>query len=75
MASNLIAEVPWSYRKGGIKWVLLECDMTELGGVSLYCYQSLDGYRIYREYYDDIEQAKIRASKAWGIKDADWQIQ
>jgi hypothetical protein len=70
---KLISEVPPPNRRDGVRWIVLECDPRDTGGVFLYLHETLDSEAVFDEWYENIQQAKSSAEDLWGVPGASWK--
>jgi hypothetical protein len=69
--TRLVAEIPPIHRRDGLRWVVLEVDTEDTGGVYLYWHTELDSEAAFDDWYEDVERAK--AGAVWrGIPMGAW---
>jgi hypothetical protein len=68
-----IASVDLQFQEQGIRWIVLEEDRSDSGGVFLYLHQDLNEACLYDYWFETIEQAEQHAFNRWGISKEDWE--
>jgi hypothetical protein len=69
-----MAEIPETHRKQGIRWLILEKDTADTGGVFLYLHKSLHEVSEYDSWHESVDLAKTEAAHESGVDDADWSV-
>ncbi len=69
---TLVAEVPPSWRRDQIRWLVLERD-SESGGWFLLLHRTLNEPCEFDEWHLTRQDAMDAAHDAWGVRPADWR--
>ncbi len=66
------AEIPEEFRADGIRWLVLDEDEQDTGGVFLYCHRSLQEESEYDGWHEDLAKAQLEAAREWGVLEEAW---
>lgn len=70
---RLVAQLKGPPDPEGIRWLVIETDEEDTGGVFLFYHQSLDEPSEFDSWYENVEGAKREASDRWGVGEEDWR--
>ena len=68
-----VAPVPKEFEKQGIRWVVIESDAEESGGVFIFLHSSLDQPCEFDDWYETMEIAETEALRGWGVGPNSWR--
>jgi len=71
---RFVAQIPEKLQEQNIKWLILEEDEEDTGGVYLYCHKSLSEESEYDGWYEDMRKAQKQAQMQWGVGTNDWRV-
>jgi hypothetical protein len=68
-----ISNVNPRYQAQDVRWIVLEEDASDSGGVFLYLHRDLNEACLYDCWFETIEQAEQHAWDRWGISKGHWE--